>query len=113
MSRFDDSFGKPPGYDDGVKAFGWTQTPDHDVLIAIRARGPNPDAVGVQQQAEFHRIIRGTYRRPCHRRELDQCCNDCRNGASRKRRSVEILTRALLGRADQAALDRHQRHEVS
>ncbi len=52
MPRVDDSFGKPRGYDDGVKAFVWTQTPDHDLLIAMRARGPNPDAVGVQQQAE-------------------------------------------------------------
>ncbi len=38
-SRFDDSFGNPPGYDNGVKAFAWTQTPDHDVLIPIEGPG--------------------------------------------------------------------------
>ena len=38
-SRFDDSFGKPPGYDNGVKAFAWTRTPDHDVLIPIEGPG--------------------------------------------------------------------------
>jgi hypothetical protein len=35
----------------------------------------------------------------------------CRTGASRGVRSVEVLAPALLGRADQSALDRHQRHQ--
>src|ERR1019366_9435562 len=32
-------------------------------------------------------------------------------GPSREPRSVEVLARALLGRADQSALDRHERHQ--
>jgi hypothetical protein len=36
---------------------------------------------------------------------------DCRTGGLREPRSVEVLTGALLRRADQATLDGHQRHQ--